>query len=61
MEYAAEAGKETLEVLQIAAKFVPIPFIQEAIDVALKVLQACEVRLFPPFVFPFMLESRLPV
>jgi hypothetical protein len=55
-EYAAEGGKEMLEVLQTAAKFVPIPFIQEAIAVALKVLQACEVRLSPQFVFPSMLD-----
>jgi hypothetical protein len=44
LEYATATGKETLKVLESAAKFVPVPFLQEVIRVALKVLQVCEVR-----------------
>lgn len=44
LEYAMESGKETLKVLKSAANLIPVPFLQEAIQVALKVLELCEVR-----------------
>ena len=36
--------KEVLILSQSAAAVIPIPFLQEAIGVALKIIQICEVR-----------------
>ena len=37
--------KEVLTLSRSAAEIVPIPFLKEAIGVALKILNVCEVRL----------------
>ena len=36
-------GKLTLVGLQSAAPFIPVPLIKEAVEVALKIIEACEV------------------
>ena len=41
--------KEVLTLSQSAASVTPVPFLKEAISVALKIIQLCEVRRFPPF------------
>ena len=43
-DYITATGKEVLIVLQSAAKVIPVPFLQDAIGVALKIIQVCEVR-----------------
>jgi len=35
--------KEVLTLSQSAARIVPVPFLQEAIEVALKIIEVCEV------------------
>jgi len=40
--------KEVLALSQSAAAFTPIPFLQEAIGVALKIIEICEVGRIPP-------------
>ena len=42
--YALAAVKEVLTLSQSAAGVTPVPFLQEAIGVALKIIQLCEVR-----------------
>jgi hypothetical protein len=42
--YAMATVKEVLTLSQSAAGVTPIPFLQEAIGVALKIIQVCEVR-----------------
>ncbi|PPQ85095.1 hypothetical protein CVT26_005523, partial [Gymnopilus dilepis] len=42
VQYAAVTGKEVLTVLQSAAGIVPVPLLQEAIGVALKIIEVCE-------------------
>ncbi len=46
--------------LQIAAEFIPIPFIQAVIGLALKVLQACEVRQFSFYFHSCLSTDRIP-
>jgi hypothetical protein len=36
--------KEVLTLAESAASVAPVPFLQEAIGVALKIIQLCEVR-----------------
>ena len=43
-DYLTATGKEVLIVLQSAAKVIPVPLLQEAIGVVLKIIQVCEVR-----------------
>ena len=43
-DYITATGKEVLTVLQSAAKVVPVPLLQDAIGVALKIIEICEVR-----------------
>ena len=43
-EYITATGKEVLTVLQSAANLIPVPFLQDAIKAALKIIQVCEVR-----------------
>jgi hypothetical protein len=43
MEYTAATGKEILTLLQSAAGIIPVPLLQDAIGVAVKIVQACEV------------------
>ena len=39
--------KEVLTLAQSAASVIPVPFLKEAIGVALKIIQVCEVRRIP--------------
>ena len=43
-DYAIATVKEVLTLSQSAAAVIPVPFLQEAIGVALKIIQVCEVR-----------------
>jgi hypothetical protein len=43
-DYAVATVKEVLTMAQSAASVIPVPFLQEAIGVALKIIQLCEVR-----------------
>jgi hypothetical protein len=43
-DYITAAGKEVLIVLQSAAKVISVPLLQDAIGVALKIIEVCEVR-----------------
>jgi hypothetical protein len=43
MDYCLKAGKTTLEVLQAAVKFAPVPFAKEALEVVLTLINICEV------------------
>ena len=47
-DYAMATVKEVLTLSQSAAGVMPVPFLQEAIGVALKIIQVCEVRRIPP-------------
>ena len=42
-EYAITTVKEVLTLSQTAASVIPVPFLNEAIGVALKIIQLCEV------------------
>ena len=48
IDYAMATVKEVLTMSQSAASVIPVPFLKEAINVALKIIQLCEVRWFPP-------------
>ncbi|PPQ97464.1 hypothetical protein CVT26_002812 [Gymnopilus dilepis] len=41
-EYLAASGKEVLSILESAAGVIPVPLLQEAIGVALKIIEVCE-------------------
>ena len=43
-DYVMATVKEVLTLAQSAASVSPVPFLQEAIGVALKIIQLCEVR-----------------
>ena len=43
-DYAIATVKEVLTLAQSAASVIPVPFLSEAIAVALKIIQVCEVR-----------------
>ena len=43
-DYITATGKEVLIVLESAARVIPVPLLQDAIGVALKIIQVCEVR-----------------
>jgi len=47
-DYAMATVKEVLTLSQSAAAVMLVPFLQEAIGVALKIIQVCEVRRIPP-------------
>ena len=53
-EYLIASGKEVLRVLQSAADVLPVPFLKDAIEVALKIIEVCEVRQSSPSI---VLES----
>ena len=42
-QYAVASGKEVLTILESAAGVIPVPLLQEAIGVALKIIEVCEV------------------
>ena len=48
-KYTMASVKEVLTMSQSAASVIPVPFLKEAINVALKIIQLCEVRRIPPF------------
>ena len=48
IKYITATGKQALTLLQSAAALIPVPMIQEAIGVALKIIELCEVRKIPP-------------
>ena len=43
-DYAVATVKEVLTLAQSAASVIPVPFLKEAIGVALKIIQLCDVR-----------------
>jgi hypothetical protein len=43
-EYCFEAGKQTIQVLQVASGLIGVPFARDAINIALALITACEVR-----------------
>ena len=43
-DYAMATVKEVLTLAQSTASVIPVPFLKEAISVALKIIQLCEVR-----------------
>ena len=43
-DYALATVKEVLTLAQSAASMIPVPFLKEAIGVALKIIQICQVR-----------------
>jgi len=43
-DYTIATVKEILTLSQSAAGVMPVPFLQESIGVALKIIQVCEVR-----------------
>jgi len=47
-DYAMATVKEVLTLSHSAAGVMPVPFLREAIGVALKIIQVCEVRFIPP-------------
>jgi hypothetical protein len=47
-DYTMATVKEVLTLSQSAAAVTPVPFLQEAIGVALKIIQVCEVRRISP-------------
>ena len=47
-QYIMAAGKQTLVGLQSAAAFIPVPLIREAVEVALRIIEVCEVRKISP-------------
>ena len=47
IDYAMATVKEVLTMAQSASSVIPVPFFKEAIGVALKIIQLCEVRRIP--------------
>ena len=48
-DYAIATVKEVLTLAQSAASVIPVPFLKEAIGVALRIIQLCEVGLLLPW------------
>jgi hypothetical protein len=46
-QYITASGKQALALLQSAASVIPVPLLQDAIGVALKIIEVCEVRGIP--------------
>lgn len=42
--YITASGKQVLTLLQSAAAVIPVPMLREAIGVAVKIIEVCEVR-----------------
>ena len=42
-EYVASSGKEVVKVLQSAAELIPVPLLKDALGVAIKIIDVCEV------------------
>ena len=47
-DYAMATVKEVLTLAHSAAPVIPVPFLKEAIGVALKIIELCEVCGIPP-------------
>ena len=47
-EIAISTVKEVLTMSQTVASVISVPFLSEAIDVALKIIEVCEVRWISP-------------
>jgi hypothetical protein len=47
-EYITATGKQALSFLESVGGLIPVPLIQEAIGVALKIIQVCEVCMILP-------------
>ena len=47
INYITATGKQALLLLQSAGALIPVPMIQDAIGVALKIIDICEVRKIP--------------
>jgi len=43
-QYIKATGKEALALLQTAASVIPVPLLRDAIGVAMKIIEVCEVR-----------------
>ena len=43
-DYTLATVREVLTLAQSAASVIPVPFLKEAISVALRIIQLCEVR-----------------
>ena len=42
-QYIKASGKQALSLLQTATPFIPVPLVKEVVDVALKIIEVCEV------------------
>ena len=47
-KYITATGKQALMLLQSAATLIPVPLIKEAIEVAIKIIELCQVCKIPP-------------
>ena len=47
-KYITASGKQVLTLLQSAAAVIPVPMLKEAIGVAIKIIEVCEVREIRP-------------
>ena len=47
-KYITASGKQVLTLLQSAAAVIPVPMLREAIGVAVKIIEVCEVREILP-------------
>jgi len=45
-QYIMATGKQALALLQTAARVIPVPLLRDAIGVAMKIIEVCEVRGF---------------
>ena len=45
-QYIMATGKQALALLQTAARVIPVPLLQDAIGIAMKIIEVCEVRGF---------------
>ena len=47
-KYITASGKQVLTLLQSAAAVIPVPMLKEAIGVAIKIIEVCQVREIRP-------------
>jgi hypothetical protein len=46
LAYSRASGIEILRFLELAARLIPVPFLKDVIQLAITVLQACDVSQF---------------
>ena len=46
IEYFTASVKEVIPLLKSVSTVIPVPFLEESFEVALKIIALCEVRLF---------------